>query len=305
VTTRTSTSIATSEPSPSSDPPSSLSLIGSATGAALGRAKRASHTAIAGAATMATHPQRVPGALGDGIETARSVVDQFSGGTTALSPLWAKRTLRRRLDAVDVPFATMRDTAHALDGSVNDVFVTALTGAIGTLHRDAGRPVDTLRMAMPISTRGQGGDAGNAFVPARVLVPIGETDPRRRFATVHEVLNEGRRQRALGLAGQMAMVANLLPTPIVTRVFRDQARAVDFAASNVRGAAVPLWLGGARVRADYPIGPLVATALNVSLLSYDGICHLGVHSDAGAVDDPERLVELIELAFDELFAAAR
>jgi hypothetical protein len=59
------------------------------------------------------------------------------------------------------------------------------------------------------------------------------------------------------------------------------------------------------VRADYPIGPLVATALNVSLLSYDGICHLRVHSDAGAVDDPERLVELIELSFDELFAAAR
>ncbi len=102
----------------------------------------------------------------------------------------------------------------------------------------------------------------------------------------------------------LATVGNLLPTALVTRILRDQARAVDFAASNLRGAPVPLWLAGARVLADYPIGPLTAAALNVSLLSYDGVCHMGVHSDAGAVHDPERLVTLIERSFAELFSAA-
>jgi hypothetical protein len=253
---------------------------------------------------MAIHPRHVPGAIENGVVTAKSVIEQFSGGTRALSPLWTSRTLRHRLDAVDVPFAAMHDTAHALDGSVNDVFVTALTGAIGALHREAGCPTDTLRMAMPVSTRGQRGSTDNAFVPARVIVPIDDPDPRRRFTAVHSVLSTARQQRALGLAEQVAMLANLLPTRMVTHVVRHQAQAIDFAASNVRGAAVPLWLAGARVQADYPMGPLVATALNVSLLSYDGACHLGVHSDAGAVSDPERLVELIEISFAELFDAA-
>ena len=156
--------------------PSSLNLVGTATGVALRRAGRASHATLADVMTMATHPQRVPSAIGDGVDTARSVLGQFSG-TTALSPLWTNRTLRHRLDTVDVPFAAVHDAAQALDGTVNDVFVTALTGAIGALHREAGQPTDMLRMAMPVSTRGQSEGPGNAFVPARVIVPVDEPDP--------------------------------------------------------------------------------------------------------------------------------
>jgi hypothetical protein len=41
----------------------------------------------------------------------------------------------------------------------------------------------------------------------------------------------------------------------------------------------------------------------VTLLSYAGTCHLGIHSDAGAITDPDRFVALIEASFHELFAA--
>ena len=286
------------------DAPGSIDLATKTAGVVLQRAGRATQAVVGGATTLLTHPSELPGAIGSGVETARAVLDQFTLNDKALSPLWTTRTLRRRLDAVDVPLAPMQATARRLDGSVNDVFVTALTGAIGALHREADLPAGHLRMAMPVSTRTRGSSGGNAFVPARVIVPVDETDPLARFAQIHDLLGPARDDPAFGVIGPLATIGNLLPTALATRILRDQARAVDFAASNLRGAPVPLWLAGARVLADYPIGPLTAAALNVSLLSFDGMCHIGVHSDAGAVHDPARLVTLIEQAFAELFAAA-
>ena len=284
--------------------PGSVELATRTAGVVLQRAGRATQTVVGGATTLLTHPAELPGAVGSGIETARAVLDQFTLNDSALSPLWTTRTLRRRLDAVDVDLAPMQATARTLGGSVNDVFVTALTGAIGALHRETDLPAARLRMAMPVSTRTRGSSGGNAFVPARVIVPVDETDPLVRFTQIHELLGPARDDPAFGVIEPLATIANLLPTALVTRVLRDQARAVDFAASNLRGAPVPLWLAGARVLADYPIGPLTAAALNVTLLSFDGVCHMGVHSDAGAVQDPVRLVTLIEESFAELFTAA-
>lgn len=259
---------------------------------------------LGGAVDLATHPTRIPSSLDGSLDTVRSLANQFTVGEGALSPLWTDRTLARRFDAVDVPLEPVHRAARALGGSVNDAFVTALTGAIGRLHDDAGRPTDELRMAMPISTRGrQGGtERGNAFVPSRLVVPVGERDLRRRFTTVHDLLERAKQDPVLGVVDEVAMVANLLPVPVVTRITRDQSRAVDFAASNVRGAPVPVWLAGARVLADYAIGPLTAAALNVTLLSYDGSCDIGIHSDLGAGVDGARLATLLAEAFDELVA---
>lgn len=294
------------EPGPDEGPRSAPGTAGLLLGAAGFAARRAGEIGCGvavGAADLAVHPTRVPDALTATVETARSVLGQITVEDRSRSPLWTERTLRRRLDGVEVPLEPLQEAARRLGGTVNDAFVVALTTAIGRLHREAGLPVDELRMAMPVSTRQRGASGGNAFVPTRLLVPVGEGDLRARFAAVHELLDRAKADRVLGVVDQLAMVANLLPVPLVARVLREQSRAVDFAASNVRGAPMPLWLGGTRVVADYPIGPLTAAALNVSLLSYAGTCHLGVHSDAGAVADADRLVELIEEAFAEVLAA--
>ncbi|MCU0311261.1 MAG: WS/DGAT domain-containing protein [Acidimicrobiales bacterium] len=283
--------------------PGALGLVAQTAGVAVQRAGRAAQSVVGEAVTLVAHPGQVPGAVSTGVETARSVIDQLKVHDRALSPLWTNRTLRRRLDTLDVPLAPMQATARAFGATVNDVFVTALTAAIGELHRESGRPAEQLRMAMPVSLRRRGSGAGNAFVPARIVVPVTDGDPRRRLTTIHDLLAPARDEPAFGVIEQLASVANLLPTPLVTRVLRDQARAVDFAASNLRGAPVPLWLAGAEVLADYPIGPLTAAALNVSLLSYDGTCNIGLHSDQGAVTDPERLAVLLGQSFSELFAA--
>ena len=78
---------------------------------------------------------------------------------------------------------------------------------------------------------------------------------------------------------------------------------VDFTTSNVRGAPFPLYIAGARILANYPVGPCAGTAWNLTLRSYDGHLDMGLNCDAGAVDDPELLRDLIAQEYEALLVA--
>jgi diacylglycerol O-acyltransferase / wax synthase len=89
----------------------------------------------------------------------------------------------------------------------------------------------------------------------------------------------------------------------VTRIARQQTQTVDFATSNVRAAPFPVYIAGAKVLENYPVGPLGGVAFNLTLLSYDGSLDMGLHIDARAIAEPALLRELMEDAFRDLIAA--
>jgi hypothetical protein len=196
-----------------------------------------------------------------------------------------------------------RLAAKALGGSLNDVFVTAAAGGAGAYHRAMGSPVEELRITMPVSTRADGSAGGNAFIPTRVLLPVGIDDPAERFRAIHERLTTTRGERALGAVSAVAGLANLLPTSASVRIARQQVETVDFATSNVRGAPFPLFIAGAAIEANFPLGPVAGTAWNLTLMSYNGSLDMGLNVDAGAVADPVLLRECIEAEFAALLRA--
>lgn len=248
---------------------------------------------------MARHPERVLGLARMLAATGSSVARQVTVTDPARSPLWTERSLRRRLDVLRVPLDDVRATAKALGGSVNDVFVTAVAGGAGAYHRDRGAPVDELRMAMPISTREGKSAGGNAFIPTRSLVAT-DPDPRVRFAAIRERLGVTKTEPAIRLVQSVAGLTNLLPTSVLVRTARQQVETVDFTTSNVRGAPFDLYIAGARIEANYPLGPLAGTAFNATVLSVAGSLDIGVHSDAGAVEDGTALRDAIAASFAEL-----
>jgi hypothetical protein len=99
-------------------------------------------------------------------------------------------------------------------------------------------------------------------------------------------------------------VVNVLPTSVLVRLARQQAETVDFATSNLRGAPFDLYVAGARIAANYPIGPVAGTAWNLTTLSYAGSLDVGLNIDTGAVDDAEMLRECLVDAYDRLLEAA-
>ena len=81
-------------------------------------------------------------------------------------------------------------------------------------------------------------------------------------------------------------------------------KGVDFLASNVPGVPMPMWLVGRKVQRFFPFGPTAGSAVNVTLMSYDGTCCIGVNSDAAAVPDPDVLVQCLRSGFAEICAVA-
>jgi WS/DGAT/MGAT family acyltransferase len=267
----------------------------------LGRVPHAVTGMWSGAVEIASHPR----GAADVMESARSMVRQALVTDGARSPLWAgRRSTARHFEMLSIDLDEAKRTAAALAGTVNDVFVTGVAGGAAAYHRARGVDADELRISMPVSTRHDRSAGGNSFTPARVLVPAGIRDPVERFRAVHDRLATVKAERALGLADALTGVLTGLPGPLLTRLVRQQVETVDLAASNVRGAPVDIFVAGALVLSNHPMGPTGGTAFNASVLSYRSQLDMGINSDSAAIDDPVLLRRCISESLAEVLAAA-
>jgi diacylglycerol O-acyltransferase len=258
---------------------------------------------VEGATNMVVHPTQVPGKLLGTARLARSLQRQVLNTEPAHSDVMRARSLTRHFEIHALSLPAVQAAAHALGGSVNDLYVAALAGALGRYHEHLGSSVRELRLAMPISTRDRGDSAANRFVPARVVIPIQPVDdPRALFDAVRARLLETRGEAAIGAAEGLAVFLTGLPTSILVAMTRAQTRTTDFAATNLRGSPVPLYIAGARVIASYPMGPRTGTALNATVLSYCEEMHLGLNIDPAAVTDVKAFMSAIDASFDALLA---
>jgi len=252
------------------------------------------------ATQLLASPESARRGIDDAVRLGESVRRQLLITDPARSPLLERRSLAHRFEKFGVPLTSAKAVAAKLGGSVNDVYVTGVTGALGLYHERMGVPCDELRMAMPISTRGDDEESANSFTPARVLVPAQPKDPATRFQRVHERLHGLRNEPAVTAAGSLAGLLSALPTSMLVALTRSQARTIDFATSNLQGSPVDLYLAGARIEANYPMGPRAGCALNVTLLSYLDSLDMGVNIDPAAVSDPATLLDCLDESFGAL-----
>ncbi|MFN8040700.1 MAG: wax ester/triacylglycerol synthase family O-acyltransferase [Acidimicrobiales bacterium] len=290
-------------PAPTSPPANLLETTVETLGHGVRRALGIGHRAVVNTADLVVHPDKAAHLGPELVETARSAVRQITITDHAHSPVWTERSLRRHLEVLDVDFDDAYRAAKALGGSLNDLFVAGAARGAGAYHRLEGRPVDDLRMAMPVSTRTDRSAGGNSFVPTRVVLPVDVDDPAEQFAEVHELLGATKREKAIGMVDGLAGIVNVLPTSVVIRLARQQVETIDFTTSNVRAAPFDLYIAGALLLANYPIGPLGGTAFNLTTMSYRGTLNMGLHVDQGAVAHPEQLRDCLREAYAELIAA--
>lgn len=251
---------------------------------------------------------RRPGGLRGSIAVlragARHLATQVRHREQVLAPLWQQRGGPPRYDVLRIPFAEMRGAAKALGGSINDLFVSAAAEAAGAYHRAKGTPIHEVRVAMPISTREGGGPGGNAFEVTKVVVPARSMAPAEQLRLVGGAI-AAVKERTLNEGGTVLVrFAHLVPPRLLSKVAQRRVRAVDFTASNVQGVPFALFIAGARVEANYPLGPLGGTAWNLTMLSTSGSMDMGLLVDTHAVDDPDLLRRLLEESFATLIAAA-
>ena len=152
--------------------------------------------------------------------------------------------------------------AQALGGTLNTAFMTVAAEASSRYHIALDAPVDVLRSSMAISTRNESSGA-NAFSLVRMLIPTGEMPITDRFEAISEASANARSGSGGATLETLASVAAALPTSLVTRIARTQAQTVEFATSNVRASPIPMYLAGAQILENYPIGPLAGVDVDV------------------------------------------
>jgi WS/DGAT/MGAT family acyltransferase len=259
-----------------------------------------------GASLTLLDPRRVLETTGQLVQTVRDIAGQLEGprARPGGSPLWTARSGRRHLESLRVPLADIKQAGTRLGGSVNDVFVTGAVNGVIAYHERHGAPLDALTFSFVVSQRQGDGVGGNFFTPVRVHLPVTPGSAGERLLAVGGAMEA--RRAAMQAGGSLASLSGLsglvqvLPASLLSQVTRSQVAGVDFATSNLRGAAFPLYIGGARVEHNSTLGPLTGTPFNLTTLSYDGSLDMGLLVDPVAIPDPGELRACLEQAYLEL-----
>jgi diacylglycerol O-acyltransferase / wax synthase len=219
------------------------------------------------------------------------------------SPLLRRRSLSRRLEAIEFPLASLRGAAKAAGASVNDAYLAAIGGALGHYHEELGVPVDAVPAAIPISLRSDDDPiGGNKWAGARVPIPTDASDPVVRMQEIHEVVLTARAEPAIDAMAFFAPVLSRSPTGLLNEL-SAMALHNDLQVSNVPGPPFPLYVAGAEIQRLYPFGPLPGPAMMITMYSQAGQCFVGINYDPAAVTHDTLFRESLRAGFDEVMGA--
>ena len=280
--------------------PGTVELVREALAYDLRRACRSVSYGLSSALPAAGHVLRDPlGSTSEAWATARSVIRFVQPISRTRSRVMTDRSLDRHLGMLSVNFPDLKQAGVAAGGSLNDAFVSSVTGGLRRYHEHHGTDVDELRITMPISIRSEGDPAAsNRITLSRFDVPVGVADPAERVRLTGRRCRAARNERALPLSNSIAAALNLLPSGVVGSMLKH----IDVLASNVPGGNVHFYLGGAPVSGYYAFGPTTGSAVNVTLFTYDDICCVGFTIDTAAVPDCDVLMECFRQGFEEVLA---
>jgi len=216
----------------------------------------------------------------------------------------------RRFDWLSLDLAEVKAVKARLGGTVNDVVLATVAGAVRRFlqrRRVSVRGLD-FRVAAPVNMRAPGDLAlGNRASVWLTELPIQERDPRRRLAKVCELTTTLKQSKqALG-TDVLMQVADWGGPALVTfgARFASRVSPYNLLVTNVPGPQFPLYMLGARFLEGYPLVPLFDNqALGIALFSYAGRLCWGFNADWNLVPDVHTFVEDVEASFTELRHAA-
>ncbi len=285
-------------PEPVAAPMDTAAFLGTAVADASGFLVRSAKDAADAALPIATRAIKDPvGAVEDIVHVMKSVSKFLAIPTRPMSPVMTGRSINYHFVTFDVPLRELKAAAKAHGLSLNDAFMAGVTGGLRIYHEELDEPVAVLRCNMPISLRDPQRPAQNAVTIARFEVPVGIVDPVSRMRAIHDIVEGWRREPALYLADPLAEVGTAV---LPMEVFTSTAQKSDFTASNVPGVPIPVFVGGARVIAMYPMTGTIGAATNVTLLSYNGNAGVGISMDDAAIPDRALFIESMGRGFAEV-----
>ncbi len=218
----------------------------------------------------------------------------------------------RRFTVVRQELEDYKEVKNALGGTVNDVVLTVVSGALARWLRERGVRTQGLQMRalVPVSvrTKADRGSLGNRLAAMRGPLPVYISDPVARLRYVSRAMDGLKESKqALG-AEAIARVNNLAPPTILAQASRLQfsTRLFNLLVTNIPGPQFPLYLLGRQLHDLFPLAFLPQNhALAVAIMSYNGGIDYGLLADYDALPDLDLVAAGLSESLAELLAAAR
>ncbi|MEI6374941.1 MAG: wax ester/triacylglycerol synthase family O-acyltransferase [Actinomycetes bacterium] len=283
---------------------------------------------VAGALTdMVRSPAAVVDSVRRGLDDVRAVatrVGQQAVGVVSAaltvarppssSPLNAEIGVARRFGTAATSLADYKTIRTAHGGTVNDVVLAVVAGALRQWLQSRGETIDsssTVRALVPVSLRSDEATSGGNQVAAYLVdLPVGEANPVLRLQRIsYEMGQHKANGQMMGAQAIVALAGFSPPTlhSLGARVGNGLSRRVfNTVVTNVPGPQYALYAGGSHMLAAYPVVPLGrGQAVSFGITSYDGGVYFGLNADRDSMWDVDELADDLVGALTELLRTTR
>ena len=217
----------------------------------------------------------------------------------------------RRYTWVRANLADIKAIKNELGGTVNDVVLATVAGALGKHLRRRGHNTDGLELKamVPVSVRAdvESGALGNRVAAMMAPLPVWCQDAVARLDIVREEL-KGLKSGGQAVGAQvLTELSGFAPATVMGQASRlmSRQRFLNVVVTNVPGPQQPLFLAGRRMIDPFPMVPLAKNqGLGIALLSYAGRINFGLVGDYDVMYDLDDFADDVQESLAELAAEA-
>jgi len=274
-------------------------------------AARAAFALADGVVEAVAHPER---ALSRAREAAEGIGEIIWAGLNPVpdTPLNVPIGPHRRFFGIACQLDDFKTVKNAFGGTVNDVVLAVVTGALRSFLISRGRRTEgvELRALVPVSVRveDEHGEGGNRLVVMRGPLPVYITDPVQRLRFVSRAMDGLKESKqALG-AEVIAGAQNFAPPTLLAQASRlnFSTRLFNLIVTNIPGPQFPLYVLGREMLEAYPVAFLPENhALATAIMSYNGQMNFGLLGDFDALPDIDEISDNIAAELQTLVSLAR
>jgi len=251
-----------------------------------------------------------------GLDRGDGAVIPTMPGRAPATPFNKPITPHRRVAFRSVDLSRVKTVKNAFGVSVNDVVMAMCAGALRRWLADHDAlPGAPLIAMIPVSIRDPAGRGalGNKVSAMLATLPTHVVDPDQRLEIVHAATKIAKAQQAAIPQGLVDQISDFAPPALTARAARvvfatgllHRLPPFNLVISNVPGPNIPVYLGGAKMLAHYPVSVVTdGLGLNITVLGYLGQLHFGLISCRELVPDIDVLAGYLADELELLLKAA-
>jgi diacylglycerol O-acyltransferase / wax synthase len=218
--------------------------------------------------------------------------------------------IKRAVWSAPIPLAEVKACGRAMGATINDLLLTAVSGALRRYMLDRGDvPAGlSVRAVVPVNLRPPDDpiELGNRFGLVFLALPVGTEGEGERLRALKREMDRIKASPqaivAFGVLNALGM-ASVEIENLGVSLFARKATAVM---TNVPGPQKRLYLAGVPIREFmFWVPQSGRLGLGVSILSYDGSVRLGIAVDTGLVPNPGMIVSHFHAELEALTRRAR